>query len=303
VRNLWKATVGRKQRKPRQQQDKAAMATESAGSAGAGRGRRETDTGLHAVHPERKDKKERVGRVSGTPAPQSSLHHRGKQTSLMTTMKARQHIGCGKATRAKGRGYRFVGNAVRLAMAAAFGIALAAALPPRAQATTVHGILTGANRGSGLANQVYLQDRVSRDVFIASPKADGAFSANVPPGVYDLRAEPGPILVGGIVVGLAEVNLGNVQVPRSFNFGSLFQRQRLAPAQVQVPAAPATAHLAPGQIAEEPLPSRYMRKPGETPKAAPGPAAASAKPMQAEPPFEPNTKSAPAAAPRSAQQP
>ena len=210
-----------------------------------------------------------------------------------------QHIKCGKARRPRGAEHSFVGDAMRLATLLAFGIALVAALPPSARATIVHGILTGGNGDSGLANQVYLQNRVSGDLFIAPPKPDGAFSANVPPGIYDLRTERGSILVGEIVVGQAEVNLGNVQVPRSFSFESLFQGQRLAPTQLQVPA-PATARLVPGRVAEEPLASRYMRTAEQTRKAAPSPSAANANPMLTEPRLEPHQKTEPVAPPGSA---
>ena len=116
-----------------------------------------------------------------------------------------------------------------------------------AGAGTVSGIYAN-HAGKPLPeHQVHFQNRISGDMYLARSGADGSFSADLPPGVYDLRAERGLVIKPHIVVGDTEVNVGRVSEDKMILefVRHPFERQGIAPALVDS-AAPATAHVANG---------------------------------------------------------
>jgi hypothetical protein len=79
-------------------------------------------------------------------------------------------------------------------------------------------------------------------MFVAPTKPDGSFTANLPPGLYDLRAERGVVLASKIRVDSADVNIGHVVEPAPLDVRRVFERQGVAETLVESPA-PATANV------------------------------------------------------------
>jgi hypothetical protein len=135
-------------------------------------------------------------------------------------------------------------NAARRILSAAILVATIAMA-----AHTDAGIVTGIyNSRSGAPlpdHQLHFENRISRDMYLARSGSDGSFSADLPPGIYDLRAERGLVIKPGIVVGDSAVSVGRVSGGERVSdvLREPFERQGIAPALVDA-AAPATAHIA-----------------------------------------------------------
>lgn len=125
---------------------------------------------------------------------------------------------------------------------------------------------------------LHFQNKVTRDCYMAATAADGAFGAQLPPGVYSLRAERGAILARGFAVGSADVALGHVNDLAPYAPGRLRHLQAIAPALL-VSAAPSTANILTADATVLP-PERKMR-------AAPLPGLSSAPPDLGEPALGP----------------
>jgi hypothetical protein len=97
--------------------------------------------------------------------------------------------------------------------------------------------------------QLHYENRVTSDIFVAPTKPDGSFTADLPPGLYDLRAERGVILASKIRVGSANVNIGHVVEPAPLDVRRLFEHQGVAESIVDSPA-PATANVTSGRPLE-----------------------------------------------------
>ncbi len=122
-------------------------------------------------------------------------------------------------------------------------LAAAAIAVPGAKAAVVTGSFV--YRGGRPANQrqLHFENRVSHDMFIAPTGNDGNYSVDLPPGVYDLRAERGLILKSGIVVaGDEAINVGQAVEPAPLDVRRPFEREGVGEAIVQT-EAPATANL------------------------------------------------------------
>lgn len=108
-------------------------------------------------------------------------------------------------------------------------------------------VVTGSfvYRGGRPANQrqLHFENRVSHDMFIAPTGNDGAYSVDLPPGVYDLRAERGVVLKSGVVVaGDQPIDVGQSVEPAPLDVRRPFEREGVGEAIVQT-EAPATANL------------------------------------------------------------
>jgi hypothetical protein len=112
----------------------------------------------------------------------------------------------------------------------------------RAAAAVVSGSFVYRNGSPAKDRQLHLENRASGDMFVAPCNADGTFSADVPPGLYDLQAERGVVLKNRIQVEDEPINVGRVVEPVPLDVYRLFQRQTLAEAIVKSPA-PATANM------------------------------------------------------------
>lgn len=122
-------------------------------------------------------------------------------------------------------------------------LATAAIAVPGANAAVVTGSFV--YRGGRPANQrqLHFENRISHDMFIAPTGNDGTYSVDLPPGVYDLRAERGVVLKAGVVVaGEQPIDVGQAVEPAPLDVRRPFEREGVGEAIVQT-EAPATANL------------------------------------------------------------
>ncbi len=89
---------------------------------------------------------------------------------------------------------------------------------------------------------LHFQNKVTRDCYMVATAADGTFGAQLPPGVYDLRAERGAILAHAINVRSADVGLGQVSDLAPYAPSRLWHLQSIAPSILFSPA-PSTANI------------------------------------------------------------
>jgi hypothetical protein len=135
------------------------------------------------------------------------------------------------------------GNSLIIGFALTLTFACAIALSPHAAgATIVSGNFIYRNGKPGNDRQLHLENRATNDIYVAACNSDGTFSADVPPGLYDLRAERGVILKYRIRVEEEPINVGRVIEPVPLDVHRLFQRQSIAEAIVKSPA-PTTANM------------------------------------------------------------
>jgi len=128
------------------------------------------------------------------------------------------------------------------ALALSFAIAAGLSVGVRiAHAANVSGTMSYRNGQPADKRQLHFENRVTSDIFVAPTKPDGSFSAHLPPGIYDLRAERGLVLASKIRVDSDDVNVGHVLEPAPLDVRRLFERQTVAEALVESPA-PATAN-------------------------------------------------------------
>jgi hypothetical protein len=136
---------------------------------------------------------------------------------------------------------RFAGLALSFAVAA--GIGAGAKI---AGAANVSGVMSYRDGKPADRRQLHYENRVTNDIFVAPTKPDGSFTADLPPGVYDLRAERGVILASKIRVDTADVNVGHVVEPAPLDVRRPFEHEGVAEAIVDSPA-PATSNLTSGR--------------------------------------------------------
>jgi hypothetical protein len=148
------------------------------------------------------------------------------------------------SNRKSSRGLRFAAAALSLAVAA--GLAAGVQI---ARAANVSGLMSYRDGKAADRRQLHYENRVTNDIFVAPTKPDGSFTADLPPGVYDLRAERGLVLASKIRVDSADVNLGHVVEPAPLDVRRPFEREGVAEALVESPA-PATANVISGRPLE-----------------------------------------------------
>jgi hypothetical protein len=148
------------------------------------------------------------------------------------------------SNRKSSRGLRFAAAALSLAVAA--GLAAGVQI---ARAANVSGLMSYRDGKAADRRQLHYENRVTNDIFVAPTKPDGSFAADLPPGVYDLRAERGLVLASKIRVDSADVNLGHVVEPAPLDVRRPFEREGVAEALVESPA-PATANVTSGRPLE-----------------------------------------------------
>ena len=111
-----------------------------------------------------------------------------------------------------------------------------------AGAANVSGVMSYRNGKPADKRQLHYENRTTSDIYVAPTNPDGSFTADLPPGVYDLRAERGVIIASKIYVGDQDINIGHVVEPPLFDPLRPFQREGVAESIVDN-AAPATANL------------------------------------------------------------
>jgi len=171
-----------------------------------------------------------------------------------------------------------------IALSMAFVVATLAGLRS-AGAAIVSGTMSYQNGRAAEKRQLHYENRVTGDIYVAPTNPDGSFAADLPPGVYDLRAERGVILAYKIRVDKQDVSVGHVVEPAPLDYHRPFQHEGVGEAIVENPA-PATANLSGravqamryGHEAVAPLsapgtPAPQSTPLGEVPDAAPSPSA------------------------------
>jgi len=143
--------------------------------------------------------------------------------------------------RKSGRNLRFA--VVVLSVAVGAGIVAGTRM---AGAANVSGVMSYRDGAPAQRRQLHYENRVTSDIFVAPTKPDGSFTADLPPGLYDLRAERGVVLASKIQVGSEDVNIGHVVEPAPLDARRVFERQGVAETLVESPA-PATANLTTGR--------------------------------------------------------
>ncbi len=89
---------------------------------------------------------------------------------------------------------------------------------------------------------LHFENRATRDIYMAPTAPDGSFGAQLPPGIYELRAERGAILTQNIVVGTSEESLGRVSDLAPYSLARVFDFQYIAPSLL-ITAVPSTANI------------------------------------------------------------
>jgi len=169
------------------------------------------------------------------------------------------------SNRRSGHGERFAGLA--LAAAVAVGLAAGARI---AGAANVSGVMSYRDGKAADRRQLHYENRVTSDIFVAPTKPDGSFTADLPPGLYDLRAERGVILASKIRVDTADVNIGHVVEPAPLDVRRPFEHEGVAEALVESPA-PATANITSGRAIEGMKYGREALAPFGAPVGTPAP--------------------------------
>ena len=146
--------------------------------------------------------------------------------------------------RKSSRGLRFAVAALSVAVGA--GLAVGARI---AGAANVSGLMSYRDGKAADRRQLHYENRVTNDIFVAPTKPDGSFTADLPPGVYDLRAERGVILASKIRVDSDDINVGHIVEPAPLDVRRSFEHQGVADTIVESPA-PATSNVISGRPIE-----------------------------------------------------
>jgi hypothetical protein len=173
------------------------------------------------------------------------------------------------SNRRSGRNLRFAAAALSVAFAA--GLAAGARI---AGAANVSGMMSYRDGRAAERRQLHYENRVTSDIFVAPTKPDGSFTADLPPGFYDLRAERGVVLASNIRVDSADVNVGHVVEPAPLDVRRLFEHESVAETILESPA-PATANV----ISGRPLAAMKYGYEAVAPMAAPGTPAPESTPL------------------------
>src|ERR1700722_4258512 len=118
-----------------------------------------------------------------------------------------------------------------------------------AGAANVSGMMSYRDGKPAERRQLHYENEVTSDIFVAPTKPDGSFTADLPPGFYDLRAERGVVLASGIRVDNEDINLGHIVEPAPLDVRRPFEHESVAEAIVDSPA-PATANIVSGRAIE-----------------------------------------------------
>lgn len=115
-------------------------------------------------------------------------------------------------------------------------------LAARADAAMVSGVYTSRSGKPIADHQLHFENRVSGDMFLTRTGSDGSFSSDLPPGIYDLRAERGLVVKSGIRVEGADLGVGHVTDGAPLDVRRPFEREGVVASLVDT-EAPATAHV------------------------------------------------------------
>ncbi len=151
----------------------------------------------------------------------------------------------------------FLSRLLNVAPLAALTFIVTAA--PAARAGWVSGTLTTYEGGTPETDRaLHFQNRATHDIYMAPTARDGSFGVRLPPGVYQLRAERGAILVNNIVVRHSETSLGRISDLALYSLARIFDYQYIAPSLL-ITAVPSTANI--NTLDTTPIPSDAIAMP------------------------------------------
>ncbi len=134
-------------------------------------------------------------------------------------------------------------TAARGSIAIALGTLVSVFAGPRAAAAAiVSGNFVYQNSKPAEHRQLHFENRATGDMFIAPTDDSGNFSVDLPPGLYDLRAERGVILKYRVNVENEPLEIGRVVEPVPLDVHRIFQHESVGEDLVKSPA-PSTANL------------------------------------------------------------
>jgi hypothetical protein len=157
--------------------------------------------------------------------------------------------------------FTHVADILSSAAAIIFILAVIGALPGRARAARVSGVLIGYESSTPLVSRdLHFQNITTGDAYLSPTHSDGSFGASLPPGTYRLRTETGAILMNSISVGRANIDLGRVNELAPLAPQRWWQSQAIAPTLLTSPA-PSTAYLTTSDTTPLPATATAMPKP------------------------------------------
>ena len=121
----------------------------------------------------------------------------------------------------------------------------------RADAAVVTGTYTTRGGAPLASRQLHFENRISGDIYLTRTGSDGSFSSDLPPGLYDLRAERGLVVKAGIRVDGPPLEVGRVNDGAPLDVRRPFEREGIGPTLMET-EAPATAHLEKQALASGP---------------------------------------------------
>jgi hypothetical protein len=103
--------------------------------------------------------------------------------------------------------------------------------------------LMGYETSAPLASRdLHFENSITLDFYLAPTHSDGSFAVELPPGVYNLRAERGAILARAVAVRDTDVALGKVSELAPYAPARLFELEDIAHSILTSPA-PSTAYI------------------------------------------------------------
>jgi len=188
----------------------------------------------------RRDRERR--RIAANARRAAALNHRTDKT-IMNTQYLRKNLGRGRdRTRERSGAPRPTRLAPSITIALGVALALMAALPGAAAAARVSGTFATYQGQPAASRDLHFENCVTHDTYMAPTHRDGSFAQMLPPGCYDLRAERGAIVRHAIMVGKADVAVGQVSDLSPFAPARLCQLEALFPTLLTSPA-PSTAYI------------------------------------------------------------
>jgi hypothetical protein len=108
---------------------------------------------------------------------------------------------------------------------------------------TVFGKLISSEGQPVAGRTIHFENTVTGDTYLTKTGADGAFTAALPPAIYNMREEAGPIVMRDVQALTRPIALGTVREPQSW--WDFLEGEKVAPAQIRSPA-PVTSSVRSG---------------------------------------------------------
>ncbi|GEM_PF-6418518 len=101
--------------------------------------------------------------------------------------------------------------------------------------------------GQPLAGRaIHFENIVTGDTYLTTTGSDGAFTVALPPATYNMREEPGPVVMRNVQALTNPIDLGAVREPSSW--WDFLEGEKVAPAQIHSPAPVTSSVRAGGPI-------------------------------------------------------